>query len=66
MKIHSHWKVESAHPWLLSRVTAMERQAMGILDWFGDKDKLLTPDLFQEHHPGSELQSISYQEIVLE
>lgn len=38
---------------------------MGILDWFGDKDKLLTPDLFQEHRPRSELQSITYQEIVL-
>ena len=38
---------------------------MGILDWFGNKDKLLTPDLFQEHCPGSKLQSISYQEIAL-
>lgn len=36
---------------------------MGILDWFGNK--LLTPDLFQKHCPGSKLQSISYQEIAL-
>lgn len=43
----------------------MERQAMGIHDWFGDKDKVLIPDLFQEHHPRSELQSISCKEIAL-